>query len=101
MTATAKIRSRGPRWILVPVRVLAVTFIVTLISFAVSLLLGILGVALGAALRHAHPHMALAYRYVAVPAAAIVAGVVLVSITVLEVRHYRQSKALSAIENAG
>ena len=34
---------RKPRWYLIPVRILIVTFLVTLLSFALSLLLGIFG----------------------------------------------------------
>ena len=66
--------SRRPRWFLIPVRVLLVTFIVTLLSFALSLLLGIGGVLLASWLKGAHPNMTLAYRYVALPVAAVVSG---------------------------
>ncbi len=90
-----------PRWYLIPVRVLLVTFVVTLLSFAVSLLLGISGVVFAASLKHAHPNMALAYRYVALPTAGMVAAIVLVSASFMEVRHYRQAKTLDAIERAG
>ena len=93
--------SRPPqRWYLIPARVLLVTFIITLLSFAVSLLLGIGGVVLAARLREIHPNMALAYKFVALPAAGTVAAIVLVSSTVMEVRHYRQAKALEEIERA-
>jgi hypothetical protein len=40
--------ARPPRWYAIPVRVLLVTFIGTLISFAISLLLGIVGTVIGA-----------------------------------------------------
>lgn len=88
---------RKQRWYLIPVRIVLVTFIVTLLSFAVSLLLGIFGVLLAAKVRGVHPNMTLAYRDVALPVAGIVAAIVLVSATVMEVRHYRQSKALGNI----
>jgi amino acid transporter len=88
---------RKQRWYLIPVRIVLVTFIVTLLSFAVSLLLGIFGVLLAAKLRGVHPNMTLAYRDVALPVAGIVAAIVLVSATVMEVRHYRQTKALGNI----
>jgi len=90
-----------PRWFWIPVRVLLVTFLVTLLSFAISLLLGILGVVIGAKLRGISPNLTLAYRLIAVPAAAVVGSVVLVSAIVLEVRHYRQAKTLAEIERAG
>jgi amino acid transporter len=88
---------RKQRWYLIPVRIVLVTFIVTLLSFAVSLLLGIFGVLLAAKLRGVHPNMTLAYRDVALPVAGIVAAIVLVSATVMEVHHYRQTKALGNI----
>jgi hypothetical protein len=88
---------RKQRWYLIPARILLVTFIVTLLSFAVSLLLGIFGVILAAKVRGAHPNMTLAYRDVALPTAAMVGAIVLVSATVMEVRHYRQTKALDRI----
>ena len=88
---------RKPRWYLIPVRVLLVTFVVTLLSFAVSLLLGILGVVLAAKIRGGHPNMTLAYRDVAGPIAVTVGTIVLISSIVMEVRHYRQAKALGQI----
>lgn len=90
---------RKPRWYLIPVRILIVTFMVTLLSFAVSLLLGIFGVILAARIKGVHPNMALAYRDVALPIAAMVGTVVLISSAVMEIRHYRQAKALDRIAN--
>jgi len=88
---------RKPRWYMIPVRVLLVTFVVTLLSFAVSLLLGISGVILAARIKGGHPNMELAYRDVAFPIAAMVGTVVLISALVMEIRHYRQAKALGQI----
>ena len=88
---------RKPRWCLIPVRVLLVTFVVTLLSFAVSLLLGISGVIFAAKIKGGHANMALAYRDVAFPIAAMVGTVVLISSVVMEIRHYRQAKALGQI----
>jgi len=93
-------RPHKPRWFLIPVRVFLVTFLMTLLSFAISLLLGILGVVVGARLRGIAPNLTLAYRLIAVPAAGVVASVVLVLSAVIEVRHYRQAKALAEIERA-
>ena len=90
---------RKPRWYLIPVRILIVTFIVTLLSFAVSLLLGIFGVILAAKIKGVHPNMTLAYRDVALPIAAMVATIVLISSAAMEIRHYRQAKALDRIAN--
>jgi hypothetical protein len=89
---------RSPRWYAIPVRVLLLTFIGTLISFAVSLFLGILGtVAVGAA-RHAHPNMTVAYRQIALPAALVAGSIIFVLALTMEIRHYRQSKTMAAIE---
>jgi uncharacterized membrane protein YeaQ/YmgE (transglycosylase-associated protein family) len=91
---------RRPPWLYIPVRVLLVTFLLTLLSFAVSLMLGILGTVIAARLRGSHPNMTNAYRYVAVPIAAVVGAVVLISMIVLEVRRYQRDKALTAIERS-
>jgi hypothetical protein len=93
--------ARPPRWYLIPVRVLLVTFIVTLISFAISLLIGILGTVLVAKLRGMQLDMTFAYRYVALPVTATVGPIVFVSACFMEGRHYRQAKALAQIERAG
>lgn len=90
----------APRWYLIPARILLVTFLVTLLTFAVSLLLGIIGTVIGAYLRGVHPNMTLAYRQVAFPVAVSVAVVTFVGATVMEVRNYRQSKALAGIARA-
>ncbi len=93
--------SRPPRWYTIPVRVCLVTFIVTLLCFAVSLLLAILGTVIVAALRGVHPDMRIAYRQIALPVAAVAGSIVFVLAVVMEIRHYRQSKTLSAIERLG
>ena len=48
----------------------------------------------------AKPQMTMAYRQVAVPFALAMALLVLVVATVVEIRRYRQAKALAAIERA-
>jgi hypothetical protein len=87
-----------PRWYAIPVRVLLVTFIGTLISFAVSLLLGILGTVIVSALRHINPNMTAAYRQIALPAAVVAGSIIFVLALAMEIRHYRQSKTLAGIE---
>ncbi len=89
---------RSPRWYSIPVRVLLVTFIGTLISFAASLLLGIIGIVIISALRHVQPNMTVAYRMIALPAAVIAGSIIFVLALAMEIRHYRQSKTLAAIE---
>lgn len=94
----AKTPAARPRWYLIPLRVLLVTFLITLLSFAVSLLLGILGLTIWARLRGISPNMVTAYRHIALPVAAAVAAIVLISASVMEIRRYRQTEALAEIE---
>src|SRR5579863_3117795 len=91
---------RSPRWYAIPVRVVLVTFIGTLISFAVSLLLGIVGTVVVSTVRHVNPNMTAAYRQIAVPAAVVAGGIIFVLALAMEIRHYRQAKTLAAIERA-
>ena len=99
MTTSLENPTRGPRWYLIPVRVLLVTFVVSLLSFAVSLLLGICAVALAAKLRGVPADLRVAYRFIAAPAAGVVAAIVLVSSSFMEVRQYRRTKVLGRIEH--
>ena len=94
-------QARPPRWYTIPLRVGLVTFICTLIIFAVSLLFGIVGTIVVASLRHVRPDMTAAYRRIALPAAIVAGCVVCILSLIMEIRHYRQSKALAAIERAG
>ena len=89
---------RPPRWYAIPVRVLLVTFIGTLISFAVGLLVGIIGTVIISAIRHVHPNMTVAYRNIALPVAVVAGSIIFVLALAMEIRHYRQSKTLAAIE---
>jgi uncharacterized membrane protein len=98
MPSSTQKRFRRPRWFWIVPRVLLVTFILTALSFAVSLLLGIVGIVIGSRLRGVTPNMAFAYRHIAAPAAAIAGCIVLVSATAMEIRHYRQNRTLAAIE---
>lgn len=91
-------RLRPPRWYAIPVRVLVVTFIGTLIVFAVSLMIGIVGTVILSALHHVHPNMTIAYRVIAAPAALVAGSIVFVLALGMEIRHYRQSRSLAAIE---
>ena len=83
---------------MIPARVLFVTFLLTLLSFAVVLLISILGVVTVARIRGVHPDMRIAYRAIALPAATVTGSIVLVLSSAMEIRHYRQSKTLNAIE---
>ncbi len=83
------------------VRVAVVTFVGTLLCFAVSLLLAILGMVIVSALRGVHPDMRIAYRMIALPMAVVAGSIIFVLSLVMEVRHYRQNRTLSAIERMG
>jgi len=96
----SKSHGRPPRWYAIPVRVLLVTFIGTLISFAVSLFLGIIGTVIFSAVRGVHPNMTMAYRFIALPVAVVAGSIIFVLGLAMEIRHYRQSKTLAAIERA-
>ncbi len=89
---------RPPRWYAIPVRVLLVTFIGTLISFAIGLLVGIIGTVIISAIRHVHPNMTGAYRNFGLPVAVVAGSIIFVLTLAMEIRHYRQSKTLAAIE---
>jgi|SRR5882672_3978476 len=96
-----KATSGSPRWIGIPVRVLLTTVIVTLLAFAVSLLLSILGTVVYSQVKHVAPNMPYAYRYIAFPFAITVGVIVLALSLSMEIRHYRQRKTLTSIERAG
>jgi hypothetical protein len=89
---------RSPRWYAIPFRVLLATLVGTLLCFAVTLLFAILGTVIMAKLQGIHPDMRIAYRHIALPVAAV-AGIIIFALSLLmEIRHYRQTKALAAIE---
>ena len=90
--------TRPPGWLAIPVRVLALTFVGTLLSFAVTLLLAILGTAAVSRLRGVHPDMRIAYRYIALPMALIAALVLCLLASASEIRDFRRAKTLKAIE---
>jgi ABC-type polysaccharide/polyol phosphate export permease len=97
----ASSKHRRSLWYQIPVRVVLWTFIGTLISFAVSLFVGIIGLVIVSVLRHVHPNMTLAYRDVAFPSAVVAGTVILLCVLWIEIRDYRQNKTLEAIERAG
>jgi hypothetical protein len=99
MPAASKARPL-PRWYLIPVRVLLLTFLFALLAFAVGLLLGIIAIVVRSRIGGAHPNLTLAYRHIALPVAGAMAGVVMITASVLEIRRYRQAKALRQIEEA-
>jgi|SRR5271157_2888717 len=94
----AKPSSDGPRWIGIPARVFAMTFLFTLLSFAIALLLSILGAVVYSQVKHVAPNLTFAYRHIAFPFAITVGAIVLVLALVMEIRNYRQRKTLAGIE---
>src|ERR1035438_8524580 len=87
-----------PRWIGIPARVFAMTFVFTLLSFAVALLLSILGTIVYSQVKHVAPNLTFAYRHIAFPFAITAGAIVLVLSLAMEIRNYRQRKTLQAIE---
>jgi uncharacterized membrane protein len=78
-------------------RVLLITLVLTGLTFAVSLFVGILGM-LAWGLLHGHlPDMRLAYRHFALPIAATVGTAAFIAAWIMEVRHYQQAKVLAKI----
>jgi uncharacterized membrane protein len=98
MVTITKTNVRHPRWFWILPRVLLATFVLTAFSFAVSLFLGILGIVIGSRLRGIRPNMTFAYRHIALPVAIVAGSIVLISAAAMEIRHYRQLKALAGIE---
>ena len=98
---TPRTGDRFPHWYGIPVRIFLLTFIGTLSAFAVSLFLAILGIMLVAALRGRRPDMTIAYWHIALPLALVAGGIIFLLATALEIRYYRQHKALRAIERMG
>ena len=91
-------RVREPRWYGIPFRVAFITFLLTLLAFAISLLLGIVGLVVFAKIRGGTPNLAVAYRQIAFPAAMTVAAIVFLSSLIVEVRHYRECKATAELD---
>jgi hypothetical protein len=89
-----------PRWYAIPARALFVALLVTLLTFAVTLFCTIITVVVAAALRGSNPDLRFAYRHIALPVAIVVGGIGLVAALVMEIRHYRQAKALEGIARA-
>ncbi len=92
---------RKPRLVAALLRALLVAFLLMLLVFALTLLLAIAGLMMAALMRGDAVDMTFAYRHVALPVALAAGPLVLVLALALEIRHYRQAKALLSIERAG
>jgi hypothetical protein len=73
----------------VAVRVLLVTAAFTLLAFAIGLFCGIGASAIYGAIRHVHPDMTMAYRFVAAPFGAIALVITFTIMLVYEIRRAR------------
>jgi uncharacterized membrane protein len=100
MSKTSGTNGQRQHWYGIPARVLLVAFVCTLLTFAVSLLFAIVGIVIFSRMRGVHPDMTVAYRQIAAPVAAVVGVIVLALALAMEIRHYRQGKALAAIARA-
>ena len=80
------------RWLTIVSRVLLVTFLLALLSFAVCLFLGIVGLLITAVVRGVHPNMTIAYREIAFPAAILAGAAALVVAIVMEIRNHHQQE---------
>ncbi|MGE5736872.1 MAG: hypothetical protein ACM34E_17395 [Acidobacteriota bacterium] len=92
---------RKPRLVMVLARALLVSLLVMILAFAISLLLAIAGLLVVAASKGGSVDMRFAYRQIAAPVAIVVGPIVLALSLTMEIRHYRQAKALASIERAG
>jgi hypothetical protein len=88
----------GLGWMLIPARVFAMTFLFTLLSFAVALLLSILGTVVYSQVKHVAPNLTFAYRHIAFPFAITAGAIVLVLLLGMEIRNFQQRKTLRGIE---
>jgi len=94
----AQTGSGGLRWIGIPARIFAMTFLFTVLSFAVTLLLSIMGTVVYSQVKHVAPNLTFAYRHIAFPCAITAGAIVLVLSLGMEIRNYRQRKTLEGIE---
>ena len=74
----------------IAVRVVLITFVFTLLSFAIGLLCGIITTVLYGAIRHIHPDMTWAYKFVAAPFGAIGLVVTFFLMLINEIRRARR-----------
>jgi hypothetical protein len=95
-----KQKSARPRWIGVAARVFAFTFLLTLLSFAVVLLVTILATIVHAQIAHTAPNLMYAYKNIAFPIALSIGATVLVVALFIEIRNYRRGKVLAGIAQA-
>ena len=79
-------------------RIFAFTFLSTLATIAVALLLSILGTVVYSRVEHIPPDLMFAYKHIAFPIAIVGGSIALMATLIMEARSYRQGKVLAAIE---
>jgi len=79
----------------IAVRVVLMTIIFTLLAFAIGLFCGIITSVLYGAIRHIHPDMTWAYKFVAAPFGAIALLVTFFMMLINEIRHARRPLELT------
>ena len=93
-------RTLKHRWYAVPARAIFVALLLTLLTFAVTLLISIAILVVRGWLQGENPDMRVAYRHIALPAAMTVGAIALITSFVVEIQHYRRSRALAGIARA-
>ena len=81
------------RLILLPFRILLVTFVITGLTMAASLMIGLIVTVAWAALHGVQPDVALAYRNIAFPVIRVEAVIVFLLATTIEIRYYRSRRS--------
>ena len=76
-------------------RVVVLTFVFTLLAFAIGLFAGIITTVLYGAIRHVHPDMTWAYKFVAAPFAALSLVVSFFVMLINEIRRARRPLELT------
>ena len=77
------------------VRVVLITFVFTLLAFAIGLFCGIITTVLYGMIRHVHPDMSWAYKFVAAPFAALALVVTFFLMLINEIRRARRPLELT------
>jgi len=84
--------SRKPKiWLLVA-RVVIITVLATLLSFAIALFFAVTGIMLVAMIRGGGVNLTAAYRHIALPIALVTLVIAFVVNLVIEIRYYRRAR---------
>jgi hypothetical protein len=86
-------QARKPSVGLLVIRVVVITILAALLTFAVALFLGITGIVLVDMIRGGGINLAAAYRHVALPIAIAALVIALIAALFTEIKHYRRALA--------